>query len=444
MFPLWPEYVAAISESFSELYDDLLSKLVSLKKGNDSIDVYLENFDCASTRITLAPGHTLSIFLTNMNPHPALHVRQFNATTVPAAARIAKLHELSLLHTPTKTPRSTFDSSPRANFTQGKNHYSNTTPTATTTTGNQSNKPLLPNAPQKRVSIEEMQERKRKALCMYCEEPFMPGHQLMHRRSEFLFLEADPTEFDEKIALKEQLRETTINDQDVKVTSISVHALNGSLTFNCMRLMGHYGKIKLQMLIDPGSTHIFLDLQIAKGLGCYLKPIKPASVVAAGGDLITQYKCSNFAWKMQGYKFKTEIRTLPLGCGDLVLGVEWLSTLGPILWDFLHLRMEFKFQGLKHVLRGTTPNRSKIITGGSLNKQIFQEPQIAMLHLREIDKTILPQQPPPVHMPYLLGKSSLPATDQTLQKLKFCPNLPHSTPTLPHYLNEVGISKEPA
>lgn len=198
MFPLWPEYVAAISERFSELYDDLLSKLVSLKKGNDSIDVYLENFDCASTRITLAPGHTLSIFLTNMNPHPALHVRQFNATTVPAAARIAKLHELSLLHTPTKTPRSTFDSSPRANFTQGKNHYSNTTPTATTTTGNQSNKPLLPNAPQKRVSFEEMQERKRKGLCMYCEEPFMPGHQLMHRRSEFLFLEADPTEFDEK------------------------------------------------------------------------------------------------------------------------------------------------------------------------------------------------------------------------------------------------------
>ena len=103
MLPLCPEYVAAISERLSELYDDPLSELVRSKQGNDSIDVYLEKFDCASTRIKLAPSHNLIIFLTNMNPHLALHVRQFNVTTVAAAARIAKLHELCLTHTPTKT-----------------------------------------------------------------------------------------------------------------------------------------------------------------------------------------------------------------------------------------------------------------------------------------------------------------------------------------------------
>ncbi|KAF2563650.1 hypothetical protein F2Q70_00014527 [Brassica cretica] len=221
---------------FSELFDDPLSELVSLKQGNDSIDVYLDKFDCASTRITLAPGHALSIFLTNMNQHLALHVRQFNVTTVPAAAQIAKLHELSLSHAPTKTQRSTFNSSQRSNFTPNKNQYNITPPTATTTTGNQNNKPLIPNAPQKRVSFEEMQERKRKGLCMYCEEPFTPGHQLKHRRSEFLLLEGDPTEFDDEIALEEQIRETTIEDQDDKVPTISVHALNGCPTFNCSLL----------------------------------------------------------------------------------------------------------------------------------------------------------------------------------------------------------------
>lgn len=54
IFPLWPEYVAAVSERFSELFDDPLSELVSLKQGNDTIDVYLEKFDSAMTRITLA------------------------------------------------------------------------------------------------------------------------------------------------------------------------------------------------------------------------------------------------------------------------------------------------------------------------------------------------------------------------------------------------------
>lgn len=55
--------------------------------------------------------------------------------------------------------------------------------------------------------------------------------------------------------------------------------------------------------------------------------------------------------------------------------------------------MEFTFKGLKHVLRGTTPNISKVITGSSLNKLILQEQQLALLHLREVNDTILPQQP---------------------------------------------------
>ena len=239
-----------------------------------------------------------------------------------------------------------------------------------------------------------MQEWKRKGLCMFCEEPFTPGHQLKHRRAEFLFLDMEAeTEFDEEIALVEQIRETTISDEDDKVPTISVHALNGAPTFNCMRLMGQYEKRKLHILIDTGSTHNFLDIQIAKGLGCSLKPIKPMSVVAASGDLVTKYKCSSFAWKMKGYGFKAEIQTLPLGYSDLVLGVQWLSTLGPILWDFLNLRMEFNFNGLKHVLRGISPNSSKVISGSSLNKLILQEPQIALLHLREVDDTDETQQP---------------------------------------------------
>lgn len=160
-----------------------------------------------------------------------------------------------------------------------------------------------------------------------------------------------------------------------------------------MRLMGQYEKRKLHILIDPGSTHNFFDIQIAKGLGCSLTPIKLMSVVAASGDLVTKYKCSSFTWKMQGYGFNAEIRTLPLGCSDLVLGVQWLSTLGPILWDFLNLRMEFHFSGLKHVLRGISPNSSKVISGSSHNKLILQEPQIALLHLREVDDTDETQQP---------------------------------------------------
>jgi hypothetical protein len=43
---------------------------------------------------------------------------------------------------------------------------------------------------------------------------------------------------------------------------------------------------------------------------------------------------------------------LPLvGC-DVVLGIQWLRLLGPILWDFVALIMEFTYVGNRCLLKG--------------------------------------------------------------------------------------------
>ena len=44
--------------------------------------------------------------------------------------------------------------------------------------------------------------------------------------------------------------------------------------------------------------------------------------------------------------------SLPLGGCDVVLGSQWLPTLGPILWDFAKLWMQFLVNGKKHTLKG--------------------------------------------------------------------------------------------
>ncbi|KAF8116614.1 hypothetical protein N665_0016s0044 [Sinapis alba] len=227
------------------------------------------------TSITLPPEHALSIFLTNMNQHLALHVRQFNVTTVPAAARIAKLHELSLHHTPTKPSRSPFNPYQKQKSSPFKSQQSTNTPATPNT------RPLLPTN-QKRLTFEEMQERKLKGLCMFCKKPFTPGHQLKHKRAQILYLETEHEDLSGDKEDKDISPDTTLEDQDNKVPTISVHALNGSPTYNCMRIMGQYGKRKLHILIDPGSTHNFLDIQIAKFLGCNLKSIKPMYVPHLG------------------------------------------------------------------------------------------------------------------------------------------------------------------
>ncbi|KAL0847723.1 hypothetical protein Bca101_020969 [Brassica carinata] len=120
-------------------------------------------------------------------------------------------------------------------------------------------------------------------------------------------------------------------------------------------------------------------------MGCLLEQTNPMAVTAAGGStMISRYKCSDFQWRVQGYNYSSEIRTLPLEGCDLVLGVQWLCTLGPILWDFLNPRMEFMLNGVKNVLRGVTKNGYKVIKGSSFNKLMLHQPQIAMLQVVEL------------------------------------------------------------
>lgn len=177
-----------------------------------------------------------------------------------------------------------------------------------------------------------------------------------------------------------------------------------------MRVIGYCGKRKLYILIDNRSTHNFLDLNVANELGCLFEQTKSMAVTAASGSsMISCYKCSDFKWRVQGYEYSSEIRTLPLECCDLVLGVQWLSTLGPILWDFLNPRMEFTLNGVKNVLRGNTKTGCKVIKGSSFNKLMLQEPQIAMIRVVE-----LPEEEPSTLQPEaLLSHISTSGTDMT-------------------------------
>jgi hypothetical protein len=55
---------------------------------------------------------------------------------------------------------------------------------------------------------------------------------------------------------------------------------------------------------------------------------------------------------MQRFVFQVNLFVLPLvGC-DVVLGIQWLRLLGPILWDFVALIMEFTYVGNRCLLKG--------------------------------------------------------------------------------------------
>jgi len=73
--------------------------------------------------------------------------------------------------------------------------------------------------------------------------------------------------------------------------------------------------------------------------------------LAGGTQLQCQRMCKGFTWSLLGTEYVTDAYIVSLGSCDMVLGVQWLSTLGSILWNFEDLTMEFFFKGRRHKLR---------------------------------------------------------------------------------------------
>jgi len=89
------------------------------------------------------------------------------------------------------------------------------------------------------------------------------------------------------------------------------------------------------MLIDSGSSHNILQPRIAKHLHLPIQPNPPFKVMVGNGAFITCQGISpSVQISLQTTLFTIPFYLLPIEGVDVVLGIEWLRTLGPIQADF--------------------------------------------------------------------------------------------------------------
>ncbi|KAF7124493.1 hypothetical protein RHSIM_Rhsim12G0205800 [Rhododendron simsii] len=157
---------------------------------------------------------------------------------------------------------------------------------------------------------------------------------------------------------------------------ISINALTGSTSYRTMRIQGNVKKKLIIILIDSGSTHNFLNLEVIKRAGVQTTETDPLPVsVADGTKMISTALCKGFKWEMQGADFQADMRVLQLKGCDMVLGIQWLATLGPVKWDFKNLCMDFTLNGRRHVLRGGKKEVSQVVGPEKMQKLLLKQPQ---------------------------------------------------------------------
>ncbi|KAF7138246.1 hypothetical protein RHSIM_Rhsim07G0137500 [Rhododendron simsii] len=139
-----------------------------------------------------------------------------------------------------------------------------------------------------------------------------------------------------------------------------------------MRIQGNVEKKLIVILIDSESTHNFLSLEVVKRLGVHVTNTDPLPVsVVDGTKMVSTTVCKGFHWEMQWTRFQADKRVLHLKGCDMVLGIQWLATLGPVKWDFKNLNMDFTLNGKIHVV--PEPINTKVETLLAKFEEVFQE-----------------------------------------------------------------------
>ena len=122
---------------------------------------------------------------------------------------------------------------------------------------------------------------------------------------------------------------------------------------------------------------------------------------------------------MQGHVFAVDLNVLPLGDYELVLGIQWLRTLGVIQWDFMAMSMKFQQFETTITLVGLHLTDLTLQEGKQFKKKKKLVRKGIMLHIVSlVSVTTSPQPYDPAIEQLLTESASVYATPSSLPPCK--------------------------
>ncbi|KAG2599212.1 hypothetical protein PVAP13_5KG463014 [Panicum virgatum] len=121
----------------------------------------------------------------------------------------------------------------------------------------------------RRLSPEEIAEKRANGQCYFCPKKFTKEHRCA-RKDVFLMELEDGEELSD----------------DADTVSISLHALTGITAADTLKLRVRVAGADLVARVDTGSTHTFISTDIASKLGLHVTPRPGLSVKVANGERV--------------------------------------------------------------------------------------------------------------------------------------------------------------
>ncbi|XP_026450774.1 uncharacterized protein LOC113350886 [Papaver somniferum] len=301
-------FIRDICSRFQELgHDDIVGEFNKLSQYGIVLE-YQELFEELKALMLAKNRHLTeeyftSSFISGLKKELRIVVKIFSPTTLEKAIYLARMQEIMIESTAKKARSNRL---PPLFIPQGHKSVV-TSPKSTSPSPRQSTttSPKLPHV--RKLTYAEMKARKERGLCYNCDEEFKYGHKCL--KQQLFMLVADD---EEQTKSEDESPSSTPLIQEVveEEVEILVHALSGNTSPSTIRIHGKIlNKKSITILVDSGSTHSFIDPELAKLSGCLVEPTATFQVVVADGNkLVSSSRCPEFQWEMQGHKFQFDMK----------------------------------------------------------------------------------------------------------------------------------------
>jgi hypothetical protein len=181
---------------------------------------------------------------------------------------------------------------------------------------------------------------------------------------------------EEEEALHAQGNEASL-PPDVGLKKVTIASMSGVPKFNTFRIKGVVQGQRETMLIDGGASHNFIDMAMVERRHIPTVDFEGFLVEVAGGRTMA---CDRYIPQMSltlgRYTLTQDFYVVDIPDTNIILGVQWLSTLGPITTNYKTMEMSFNTEEGKRVtLKGMTRDSPRVVTVKKMHA-IFRREEI--------------------------------------------------------------------
>ncbi|GKA89722.1 retrotransposon-related protein, partial [Tanacetum coccineum] len=167
----WEVYQIQVKKRFESIFEDLVVELKNLKQ-TTNVQVYQDSFEELLNKVELTNDYAISLFIGGLKEEIGYDVRMFKPSNLSNVFSLAKLQEAS--NSVVKTRHLPLTTSSKnnvvTNFTRGGGNVTRNIVPA-------QNNTLVPNRHFKKLTQQELEDKRAKYLCFYYGQKYTPGHK---------------------------------------------------------------------------------------------------------------------------------------------------------------------------------------------------------------------------------------------------------------------------